>query len=262
MSTPSEDFRRAYAGHRAREGRALDAETLCKLPYLNVGPLARQWRVRARTFEAFKRRIVLPLARAKNGPLDIADLGAGNGWLSHRMALCGHRAVAVDIREDAIDGLGAAATLAAGSGFICLNSSFVCLPFADDTFDIVLFNASLHYASDLTEVLHEAARVTRSGGTVAILDSPFYRREADGAAMVAEKRCDGRNRFGDEAGILLSQDFVEFLTPAGLRRATPRLSWRRYRVLYPLWYELRTFEAFLRRKRVPSRFDFWTAVVR
>ena len=52
---PGRRFRTAYAEHRAREGRgtAGDVELLA-LPYLDRGPLTRQWAVRARTFEAFR----------------------------------------------------------------------------------------------------------------------------------------------------------------------------------------------------------------
>jgi len=261
MSVVDEEFRRAYAEHRAQEGRALDDESLRTLPYLNTGPLVRQWTVRARTFDVFHRRIVTPMARAKRGPLNVADLGAGNGWLSYRMALSGHRATAIDTRDDAVDGLGAAAKLSADVSFECVVAPFEHLPFARSAFDIAVFNASLHYAQDLSRVLNEAARVTRSGGVVAILDSPFYKREADGLAMVAEKHREGAKRFGAKADVLLSQNFIEFLTPARLQCATPQLSWHHHRVLYPLWYEMRPLLALLCGSRPPSRFDFWTAIV-
>jgi SAM-dependent methyltransferase len=102
-------FRREYADHRASEGRAaLDARTL---PYVTSGPLARQWSVRARSWEAFERRVLRPaLRRARDraaGPLRVLDLGAGNGWLAHRAAIAGAEAVALDVRGDRVDGLGA-----------------------------------------------------------------------------------------------------------------------------------------------------------
>ena len=39
------------------------------------------------------------------------------------------------------------------------------------------------------------------------------------------------------------------------------LAWRRHRVRYPLWYELRPLVARLRGRRAPSRFDLWEATV-
>jgi SAM-dependent methyltransferase len=127
--------------------------------------------------------------------------------------------------------------------------------------DIALFNASLHYATDLAQALAEAARVTRPHGCLAILDSPFYRDEPDGAAMVAEKRRLAPAQFGERAATLMGIDFVEFLTRARLERASANLGlvWRRIRVRYPIGYELRPLIARLQRKRAPSRFDLWIA---
>lgn len=262
MSVPSSVFRREYARHRANEGRRLRGDQLRSLPYLSEGALARQWAVRARSFDRFVRRVLKPISAA--GPIDLLDLGAGNAWLCHRVAAYGHRAIAIDIRDDEIDGLGAAADLLgdAAAPFQRVKASFDTLPFAQNRFDLVIFNASLHYATDLDCVLTEAVRVTRSGGCIAVLDSPFYRCDRDGRAMVAEKRAEGRSRFGASADVLLTQSFIEYLTPKRLAAAQPSLSWTRHRVTYPLWYELRPLLAWLRGHRRPSRFDIWTARVR
>lgn len=256
-------FRAEYAAQRAAEGRGYDRADLLSLPYLVRGPLADQWGVRARTFDAFVSRVLRPAAVRVTRPLEIVDLGAGNGWLCHRVALEGHRAVALDIRDDAVDGLSAAGTyLERGSSrFERVVASFEALPFRDGSFDIVVFNASLHYALDLDATLREAARVVRGGGKIAVLDSPFYTRESDGEAMVAEKRRTAGLRFGSRADTLLAPEFIEFLTRQRMETASRacRLSWRRHRVRYPLWYELRPLSARLRRARRPSRFDLWEA---
>jgi SAM-dependent methyltransferase len=263
MSSLSPAFRTAYAEQRASEGRSYRGDDLLALPYLRRGPTARQWRVRARTFDAFLKHVVMPEAERTPAPLAIADLGAGNGWLSHRLARLGHRAVAVDVREDAVDGLGAAEHfLAQGSDFERVRASFDELPFAANAFDIAVFNASLHYAVDLKSVLAEAARVVRPWGVIAVLDSPFYDSDKDGAAMVAEKQAGAAVQFGERAGVLLSVQFVEYLTAERLAIASDGLSWRRRRVGYPLWYELRPLMARLNGRRRPSRFDLWVAVVR
>ncbi|HLY05362.1 MAG TPA: class I SAM-dependent methyltransferase [Rhizomicrobium sp.] len=261
MSVPSADFCQEYTRHRANEGRALSGKQLRSLPYLREGALARQWAVRARTFETFMNRILEPLAA--HGPIHLLDLGAGNGWLSHRVAGYGNDVVAVDIRDDDVDGLGAAADLAsdASAPFQRVKASFDNLPFDDNRFNLVVFNASLHYATDLARALTEASRVTRSGGCVAVLDSPFYRSDQDGRDMVAEKWAEGHARFGSSAEVLLTQNFVEYLTPERLAEAQPGISWMRHRVGYPLWYEMRPLLARLKGRRKPSRFDLWTARV-
>jgi len=257
MSGVGAQFRAEYARHRAAEGRGYRGDALRALPYLRSGPFSRQWAVRSRTFDAFVRHV---LDRLKPNS-DILDLGAGNGWLCYRAAQKGHRCVALDTRDDHVDGLGAAKEFLEEDPnlFRCVTASFEDLPFAPGSFDVTLFNASLHYAQDLRRTLLEASRVTRRGGILAILDSPFYRSAADGDAMVAEKKSRGTAFFGAQAEVLLSPNFIEYLTPERLSAAFPELRWVRKRVRYPLWYELRPLLARLKGERKPSRFDLWIA---
>ena len=65
MTTASmqRQFRTEYGAHRAAEGRAMDRESLLQMPYLTTGPFARQWAVRACTFDAFVRRVMTPMAQ-------------------------------------------------------------------------------------------------------------------------------------------------------------------------------------------------------
>jgi SAM-dependent methyltransferase len=259
--TALQQFAEDYAAHRQAEGRGFAGEQLLALPYLRSGPLARQWAVRARSFDAFMARLVRPMYKSLGRTLRLLDLGAGNGWLSYRVALEGHCATALDIRDDRVDGLGAAGPFLQRTGgrMRTAVAAFDVLPAPDASFDIAVFNASLHYATDLAGVLEDAARVVASGGRLAILDSPLYRREADGLAMVAEKAADAPHRFGERAASLMALPFIEFLTRERLAAASAPigLQWRRVRVAYPLWYELRPLMAKLRGARAPSRFDLW-----
>lgn len=260
-------FREAYGRHRAAEGRGSGGTAeLLALPFLRHGPLSRQWQVRARTADRFLRRVLDVRAMEVGGrPVRVADLGAGNGWLCYRAALRGHRGIAVDVRTDSADGLGAAAAYAphVPAMFPRIAASFDALPLAAGCCDIAVFNASLHYALDLGTVLAEAARLVLPGGRVVILDSPFYATEAQGLDMVAEKRRHAVEQFGTLAAELTALPALEFLTRARLEAASAplRLVWRRRRVRYPLWYETRRLQALLRARRTPSRFDIWEALV-
>jgi SAM-dependent methyltransferase len=204
------------------------------------------------------------MAKAAGRPLTVLDLGSGNGWLSHRVALAGHHAVALDIREDGVDGLGAAEPFVTDhpERIERLVASFDVIPLQDRCVDLTVFNASLHYATDLQRVLGEARRVTRPDGRIAILDSPFYRQEVQGLAMVAEKRRRAADLFGDRADRLLALPFIEFLTRERLMAAQMGIAWRRHRVVYPLAYELRPLRALLRGERARSRFDLWVGLRR
>lgn len=258
-------FRDAYGAQRAAEGRRHEAAELRALPYLSAGPLARQWSVRARTFDAFMQRVVAPMALERGRPARVLDLGAGCAWLARRVALAGGEAVALDLRDDDVDGLGASRRFgdAEPLRYECVAASFDALPVRGGWFDVAVFNASLHYALDLRAVLAEARRAVHGAGRVVVLDSPFYRSVEQGERMAAEKRRESAVRFGPRAEALSSLPFVEWLTRERLVDASRGLglSWRRHHVRYPLWYELRPVVARLRGARRPSRFDLWEGAV-
>jgi len=255
------DFGENYAAQREAEGRRLSLEELRALPHLRAGPQAWAWSIKARTFDAFTRRVVHPMRAALGRSLTVLDLGAGNCWLSYRLALGGDHCTAVDIRDDDVDGLGAGQALAEEAGFERKQATFDDLPLKDNSVDICAFNAALHYSTDLAATLAEAARCVRSGGVIAILDSPFYQREEDGAAMVAEKHLSAPQYFGERAEALMAVPSIEFLTRERLGKASEKLglNWKRHRVRYPFSYEKRLWKAVLGGKRRPSRFDLWVA---
>lgn len=58
-----------------------------------------------------------------------------------------------------------------------VQGDFTALPFADARFDTVLFHQVLHYAQAPEDVLAEAARVTRPGGRIAVVDFAAHDRE-------------------------------------------------------------------------------------
>lgn len=265
-AAPRERYLAAYARLRRDEGRGTggDAELLA-LPHLARGPLAEQWRVRARTYERFVAAVVSDLSASRGRPLRILDLGAGNGWLCYRVSTLGHQGTALDVRCDTVDGLGAARPYAGHlqSMFGRVAASFEAIPLRPGLFDVALFNASLHYAEDLARALGEARRAVSKGGRIAILDSPFYRRRESGEAMVAEKTRTTREKFGEMAEDLLAVRSIEYLTKESLSAAAMPLGLRfeKRRVRYPFWYEWRPLAAFLQGKRPPSRFDLWVATV-
>lgn len=129
------------------------------------------------------------LLRRQPSALTFADLGAGVPWLSHRLATLGHRVIAVDLSPDLDFGLGAArhfpgvadyggpvererfAELGAGR-FLPVLGSLERPPLAPCAFDMVICNASLHYAADLPAAARRMARTLRPGGSLIVMDSP------------------------------------------------------------------------------------------
>ncbi|HEY6324363.1 MAG TPA: methyltransferase domain-containing protein [Thermoanaerobaculia bacterium] len=210
-------------------------------------PIAAQWALRRRTFAAFTSRV---LPRLGNG-LRVVDLGAGVGWLSHRLALLGHHPMAVDLSAGDRDGLGASRHYR--PAWPRVQAEFDRLPLAAESADLVIFNASLHYSTDYEVTLAEALRVLTPGGTVAVLESPIYRHPESGRRMVEERRADFARRYGTRSESLPSCDYLTWEEIESLGR---RLGVR-FQVVIP-WYgwrwAMRPWIARLGRRREPSRF--------
>jgi SAM-dependent methyltransferase len=250
---------------RRAEGRGSDDSNFyLSLPFCDrTQRNSWQWVIRSRTYRRIERKILPGLQQAASRPLAILDLGAGNAWLSYRLATLGHRPIAVDLQCNAFDGLGAAIHYqsALPSLFPRFQAELDRLPFADAQFDCAIFNASFHYSENYDHTLSEAIRCLRPGGMVIIADTPFYHREASGLAMLEERRGYFQERFGFKSNSLASG---EYLTSDRLLALEARhdLQWNTHTVWYGLQWACRPLVARFRGKREPSRFRIYTAQVK
>jgi SAM-dependent methyltransferase len=252
-----ERFIAEYESIRAAEGRGSDDPAYyLNLPFHDLsGANSSQWKIRAITFRYVERVILKPRTAREARPFRILDLGAGNGWLSYRLALLGHAPVAVDLLTNSRDGLGAAAHYSGDffTLFPRVQASLDTLPFAPSTFDLAIFNASFHYSQDYAQTMGEALRCVRPGGAVIIMDTPWYARQQSGDQMVAEKQRRFQNAYGFASNSIAS---LEFLTPSrihDLERALD-IKFRTYRPFYGLGWTLRPLAARLKHHRTPSQF--------
>jgi ubiquinone/menaquinone biosynthesis C-methylase UbiE len=252
-SAARQQFLEDYATIRHAEGRgSISPAYYRELPDRDLsGRNPEQWRIRARSFHTFERTVLADTERRTERPLDILDLGAGNGWMSHRLAMRGHHTVALDIFCDERDGLGALShypvPLPAAA------AEFDLLPFRKAAFDLAVFNSSFHYSSDYRRTLREVRRCLRPGGAVVIMDSPVYRRSEHGEMMRTERRAYFEQTYGFRSDALKS---IEYLDRAMLRNLAQELSieWQYSRPWYGWRWALRPWKAMLRNNRPPSRF--------
>src|SRR5262249_37751102 len=149
---------------------------------------------RAQSYELLVRTVIEPMESSCDAGLRIADLGAGCGWLSYRLAERGHQCLAIDIHDDPLDGLGANANFS--HDFECIQSEFNIFDLTDRSVDIAIFNGSLHYAEDIAAALSEAMRVVLDRGMVVVTDTPVYRSKEAGEMMLAERRTRFMQRYG------------------------------------------------------------------
>ncbi len=244
-------FAREYTVVRHAEGwGSSDGAYYRALPFVDLTGRNRAiWRIRARSYATFLENVLEPLESA--GPLRVLDVGAGNGWLANRLALRGHWATAVDVLDDALDGLGAARHY--GGTFKPLLAEFDHLPLAANQIDLVVFNAALHYSTDYAGTLAETLRVLQPHGTLVILDSPMYSDPTSGMRMVHERQARFRATYGFASDALPSE---HFLTPARLNElgARLKLNWQVHQPALDLRTGLGRTVGGIRARREPARF--------
>lgn len=254
-------FIRDYESIRTAEGRSsLSAAYYLGLPYADrTGHNSAQWAIRARTYTYLSQRILEPLAQSQ-GFRRILDLGAGNGWMSYRLAQLGLQPVAVDLLVNDEDGLGAARHYqdALPQMFPRFQAESTNLPFVSDQFDCVIFNASFHYTEDYRRSVEEALRCMRVGGMLIIADSPWYAKDESGKQMVAERHALFAKRFGTASDSIRSLDY---LTDERLRYLEVALDirWKFHSPYYGIQWALRPLKAKLQGRREPSRFRIYCA---
>jgi SAM-dependent methyltransferase len=178
-------FAQQYRDARLNEGwRPFRPDELLNLPDGSPPGYPRlYWEVRRQTYR------VLAAHLAGEGPPPeagaAADLGAGVGWLSHRLTNLGYRTVAVEAMLDEAFGLGAARVYRERSAarFLPVHGDLEHPPLRRGQFGLILYNASLHYARNLAAALHRAVEALRPEGRVIVLDTPIASRPGPGSRL-------------------------------------------------------------------------------
>lgn len=157
-----------YLRVRQREGRLYPDEIVIRLPEVpRTHPLWEEWQLRATSC----RRLIRYLAR-RGQPLDILDVGCGNGWLTHKLA---------EIPQCRVWGLergGSELEQAARLfrnprlGFLCTDIFYA--PFTPWSFDVIILASVIQYFPDLPGLIRILHALLRPGGEIHILDSPLY----------------------------------------------------------------------------------------
>jgi SAM-dependent methyltransferase len=246
-------FAREYATIRRDEGwGSTDGAYYRALPFRDLtGRFNAIWRIRARSYATLVERVLQMLEDKASKPLRTLDLGAGSGWLAYRLACRGHVVTAIDILDDALDGLGAVRHF--GGAFTAVMAEYDRLPLPDTVADIVVFNAALHYSTNYSHTLRESLRVLREDGTLVILDSPMYADPSSGQRMVKEREQRFLARYGFASNALPSE---HFLTPGRLRDLSTELGvrWQVYEPSLGLRTRLSRKLDGLRARREPAAF--------
>jgi ArsR family transcriptional regulator len=137
-------------------------------------------------------------------PLDVADIGCGEGYLTLETARWARTVIGIDRSDEVLERAKALAVRRRIANVEWKKGDLSRLPLRDDSVDVAMLSQALHHASDPERAMDETARVLRPGGRVLILDL----RQHDQAWV--------RSRFGDRHLGFSSGELNALLDGAGL----------------------------------------------
>ncbi len=166
--------------------------------------------VPGRSWPAWSRALGLLLP-----PVDVADLGCGEGYLTLEAARWARRVTAVDRSKDVLARGRDLARRRKLANVTWKRGDLERLPIADQSIDIALLSQALHHAERPGQALAEASRILRPGGRVLVLDL----REHEEAWV--------RSKLGDRWQGFSEVRLRALLRDAGFRKTVVRVGARR-----------------------------------
>jgi ArsR family transcriptional regulator len=140
-------------------------------------------------------------------PLDVVDIGCGEGYLTLEAARWARSVVGVDRSDEVLERARALGQRRQVANVQWRKGDLMRLPLADDTVDLALLSQALHHARHPEDALEEAYRVLRPGGRILILELKQHDQ-----AWVRERLGDARLGFSNE-------ELQELLAENGFRHA-------------------------------------------
>lgn len=125
--------------------------------------------------EPVEQALIAALAGAEIGAL--LDVGTGTGRMAELFAGAASHVTGLDNSPEMLRLARARLQGLPAESHDLVQGDFAALPFGPASFDTVLFHQVLHYAQQPGVVLAEAARVTRPGGRIAVVDFAAHDRE-------------------------------------------------------------------------------------
>jgi ArsR family transcriptional regulator len=137
-------------------------------------------------------------------PLDLVDIGCGDGYLAVEAARWARRVTGVDRSDDVLERAKALAAKRHVTNVEWRKGDLSRLPLRDASHDVALLSQSLHHASDPERAIAEAVRVLRPTGRLLLMD------------LKAHDQTWVRARFGDRHLGFTVDELRELLEGGGL----------------------------------------------
>ena len=103
-------------------------------------------------------------------PLDVADIGCGDGYLTVEMARWAKTVYGIDRSDEVLERARALGARRHAGNVQWRKGDLTHLPLRDEAVDVALMSQALHHAQDPEEALAEAVRVLKPGGKLLVLD--------------------------------------------------------------------------------------------
>lgn len=169
-------FEASYLRLREKENRIHSDEIVKKLPECdNDHPNKREWEMRKSTLNKLIKGL-----KASNA-CSLLELGCGNGWLSHNLAISLNAQIcAVDVNE--LELQQGARVFKEQDNLSFVYTDIFSEVFRKQKFDAIILGSSVQYFPDLESLFTILFKLIDSSGAVFIVDSPFYNSQADSLA--------------------------------------------------------------------------------
>lgn len=139
--------------------------------------LAHEWD-QLRSLHSPDEAVETALSEALGGGLGaLLDVGTGTGRIAELLAPAADHVTAFDKSPEMLRLARARLHHLPAERHELVQGDFAALPFAAASYDTLTFHQVLHYAQEPERVLAEAARVTRPGGRIAVIDFAAHERE-------------------------------------------------------------------------------------
>jgi ArsR family transcriptional regulator len=206
-----EEFNRPTPAAKADDARLSEVRRLRKESFAQHTGGERGQLVPGRSWPAWARALGLLMP-----PLDVVDLGCGEGYLTLEAARWARRVTAIDASPEVLARAKDLARRRKLKNITWKRGDLERVPMQHASVDLVLLSQALHHAAEPGRALAEAFRILRPGGRVLLLDL----REHD-EAWVKSKLGDRWLGFDDKTlkGLLTHAGFHDVKVSVGARRS-------------------------------------------
>ena len=172
-----------YLAVREKEGRLYSDELVKRFPEIPPDHrMCSEWRARARS----SHRLTSHLSRFEKGTT-ILELGCGNGWLSHEIAMATSARI-VGMDRDSPELRQACRVFASHENLGWIAADVFISPFARGAFDVIVIASAIQYFADFAGLMETLSPLLTARGEIHILDSPLYSIDALPAARARSRQ--------------------------------------------------------------------------